>query len=135
MDTKKLAARYAKTVRWSEEDNSFIGTIHGLVGDCCHGDDPVEVYRECEEIAIECVDAASQISKKLPTPVSPGVSPDPVAIRHMLKMTQTKFASFLGISAKTLHKWEHGTSKPSGAARSLLKIAAEKPKVVLKVLG
>ncbi|MFK5922775.1 MAG: hypothetical protein QM496_11405 [Verrucomicrobiota bacterium] len=128
MDTKKLAASYAKTIRWSEEDNAYIGSVHDLVGDCCHGNDPIEVYRECEEIAIECVESAAQISRKLPTPISPATSPDPIAIRHMLKMTQTKFASFLRISPKTLHKWEHGTSKPSGAARSLLKI-------VLEVLG
>lgn len=137
-EIKKLADQYRKSVRWSEEDHAFVGTVHDLVGDCCHGDDPVEVFRECEEIAFECVNAALQIGKELPAPGkdSPTLSSiDPAVVRKELGMSQVKFARFLGVSPKTLHKWEQKTSKPSGAARSLLKLAATKPKVVMSVLG
>lgn len=137
----KLASMYPKTVRWSDEDHAFIGTIHGLVGDCCHGDDPVEVYRECEAIARDCVKTSLLINKVLPKPPSqlkPTRSlpvPDPVLIRKALGLSQVEFAKFLGISPKTLHKWEQKTSAPSGAACSLLRIAAQEPKTVLQVLG
>jgi DNA-binding transcriptional regulator YiaG len=140
-DIDKLASMYPKTVRWSDADEAFVGTVHGLVGDCCHGNDPCEVYQQCEEIARECVEAAFFIKKKLPKPpvkLKPIPSlpvPDPAVIRKALGLSQVEFSKFLGISPKTLHKWEQKTSQPSGAARSLLKIAAEKPKTVLQVLG
>jgi putative transcriptional regulator len=124
-----------KTVRWSDEDEAFVGTVHGLVGDCCHGADPVEVFRECEEIAVECVEAALAMNKKLPAsrldreaePV-----PSASAIRGLLGMSQREFAEFLNISPKTLHKWEQGSSQPSGAARTLLRLTAINPKMVRK---
>ena len=137
----KLASMYPKTVRWSDADGSFVGTVHGLVGDCCHGDDPHEVYRQCEEIARECVEAAFSIKKELPKPpdhlkpIRSLPAPDPAVIREALSLSQVAFSKFLGISPKTLHKWEQKTSSPSGAARSLLRIAAEEPKTVLQVLG
>lgn len=137
----RLASMYPKTVRWSDADEAFVGTVHGLVGDCCHGDDPYDVYRQCEEIARECVEAAFSIKKELPPPpdhikpIRPLPVPDPAVIRKALGLSQVEFSRFLGISPKTLHKWEQKTSSPSGAARSLLKIAAEEPKTVLQVLG
>ena len=54
------------------------------------------------------------------------------ATREKLGLSQTQFARLLGISVRTLHHWEQGTRKPSGAARVLLKVAAEHPEVVLK---
>lgn len=54
------------------------------------------------------------------------------ATRQKLGLTQTEFASLLGISARTLQHWEQGTRTPTGAARVLLKLAATHPKAVLK---
>jgi putative transcriptional regulator len=51
-------------------------------------------------------------------------------IRRAINVTQAAFASMLGISLATLRKWEQGTSEPSGAARTLLKIAAKHPEIV-----
>lgn len=139
----KLASMYPKTVRWSDADEAFVGTVHGLVGDCCHGDDPCEVYQQCEEIARECVEASLSMKKELPEPpenIKPInlrslPVPDPAVIRKALGLSQVEFAKFLGISPKTLHKWEQKTSSPSGAACSLLRIAAQEPKTVLQVLS
>jgi putative transcriptional regulator len=54
------------------------------------------------------------------------------ATRHKLGLSQSDFARLLGISVRTLHNWEQGTRKPTGAARVLLRVAAEHPEVVLK---
>ena len=54
-----------------------------------------------------------------------------VATRQKLGLSQTEFSQLLGISVRTLHHWEQGTRTPSGAARVLLRVAAEHPKVVL----
>ena len=37
---------YLKLVRWSDEDECYIGSIPDLCGNCCHGDSEVEVYGE-----------------------------------------------------------------------------------------
>ena len=54
------------------------------------------------------------------------------ATRAKLKLSQSQFAELLGISVKTLHNWEQGRRKPTGAARVLLRLAALNPEVVLK---
>ena len=48
-------------------------------------------------------------------------------------LTQQKFASLLGVSLRTLQEWEQGRKNPSGAARTLLKIAVTNPKALLAV--
>jgi len=54
--------------------------------------------------------------------------------RTKLEMSQQQFAAMLGISVRTLHDWEQGRREPSGAARTLLKIAARHPEVVREVM-
>jgi DNA-binding transcriptional regulator YiaG len=54
--------------------------------------------------------------------------------RVRLEMSQQQFAAMLGISVRTLHDWEQGRREPSGAARTLLKIAARHPEVVREVM-
>jgi len=54
------------------------------------------------------------------------------ATRMRLRLSQTKFAALLGISVKTLHNWEQGRRKPTGAARVLLRVAARHPEIVLE---
>jgi putative transcriptional regulator len=53
------------------------------------------------------------------------------ATRRKLGLSQGEFARVLGISVRTLHHWEQGTRRPTGAARVLLRIAARNPEVVL----
>ena len=48
-------------------------------------------------------------------------------------LTQQKFASILGVSLRTLQEWDQGRKNPSGAARTLLKIAGTNPKALLAV--
>lgn len=54
------------------------------------------------------------------------------ATRHKLGLSQSHFAQLLGISLRTLHHWEQGTRRPSGAARVLLRVAAQHPEAVLE---
>ena len=52
--------------------------------------------------------------------------------RSKLRLTQNQFAGLLGISVKTLHNWEQGRRKPTGAARVLLRVASRHPEIVLE---
>jgi putative transcriptional regulator len=54
------------------------------------------------------------------------------ATRTRLRLSQNKFAELLGISVKTLHNWEQGRRKPTGAARVLLRVATRHPEIVLE---
>jgi putative transcriptional regulator len=57
------------------------------------------------------------------------------AIRSRLKKSQSEFALLIGVSVSTLQNWEQGRRVPEGPARALLKIAAEKPDVVIEALS
>lgn len=59
--------------------------------------------------------------------------PDVKAIRTKFGMSQTEFASMLGISVRTLENWEQRRRIPRGPARVLLQIAADHPDVVWDV--
>ena len=48
-------------------------------------------------------------------------------------LTQAQFAELLGVSVRTLQDWEQGRRQPSGAARTLITIAGQKPKVLQQV--
>ena len=58
----------------------------------------------------------------------------PVAtIRERTGLSQAKFAALLGVSVRTLQDWEQGRRAPSGAARTLLMVAAKNPQALLAV--
>lgn len=56
-----------------------------------------------------------------------------LAARARTGLSQMQFAGLLGISVRTLHDWEQGRREPSGAARTLLKIASQHPEVLKDV--
>jgi len=56
-----------------------------------------------------------------------------VKTRGKLGLSQSKFASLLGISQDTLQNWEQGRREPTGPAKVLLKIASKHPHVLLEV--
>jgi putative transcriptional regulator len=45
-------------------------------------------------------------------------------------LSQAAFAKLLGVSTRTLQEWEQGRKSPSGAAATLLKVAARHPEVL-----
>ncbi len=53
--------------------------------------------------------------------------------RRQVGLSQSEFAALLGVSVRTLQDWEQGRREPSGAAQTLLRIAARNPKAVLEV--
>ena len=56
--------------------------------------------------------------------------PDVAMVREQYGLSQQEFAAMMGISTRTLQNWEQGRRKPQGAARVLLRVAAEHPDVV-----
>jgi putative transcriptional regulator len=50
-------------------------------------------------------------------------------------LSQQRFADLLGVSPRTVQEWEQGRRQPTGAARSLLAIAAKRPDVLREVFA
>lgn len=59
--------------------------------------------------------------------------PSVASIREKTGLSQAKFAQLLGVSVRTLQEWEQGRRAPSGAARTLLLIAARNPSALSEV--
>ncbi len=72
---------------------------------------------------------AGKAAKKTRVKVPPVVS-----ARQASGLSQAQFAQVLGISLRTLQKWEQGEREPSGAAKSLIRIAQRHPKVLADVM-
>ena len=56
------------------------------------------------------------------------------AVRERSGMTQQAFAAAFGIGLGTLQKWERGERRPSGAAKSLLRVMQADLPAVVKAL-
>lgn len=55
----------------------------------------------------------------------------PVAkARIASRLSQSQFAQLLGISVRTLQEWEQGRRQPSGAAKTLLRVAEKHPDIL-----
>lgn len=54
-------------------------------------------------------------------------------IRAQLQLSQSAFAGLMGVSLRTVQDWEQGRRTPSGAARTLLRIAQQRPEVFLEL--
>lgn len=59
--------------------------------------------------------------------------PSVLTIREGTGLSQPRFAELLGVSVRTLQEWEQGRRAPSGAARTLLLIAARNPRALIEV--
>ena len=59
--------------------------------------------------------------------------PSITVIRENTGLSQSRFAQLLGVSVRTLQEWEQRRRAPSGAARTLLLIAAKNPRALRDV--
>ena len=48
-------------------------------------------------------------------------------------LTQAQFAKLMGVSVRTLQEWEQGRRSPTGAAKTLLRVAQNHPEVLLEI--
>jgi len=53
-----------------------------------------------------------------------------IAARQSSGLTQPQFATLLGVSVRTLQEWEQGRRSPSGAAKTLLRVAEKHPDIL-----
>jgi predicted HicB family RNase H-like nuclease len=66
----KSSDKYLKLVSWSEEDQFYVGSVPGWIGDCCHGDDEAAVYRDLCGIVNEWIAIYQKDGRPLPPPTN-----------------------------------------------------------------
>lgn len=54
------------------------------------------------------------------------------AIRSYFKLSQSKFADYIGMNVRTLQNWECESRRPCGPAVALLYLAETQPEVFIK---
>jgi predicted RNase H-like HicB family nuclease len=65
---RKIANRYLKIVRWSDEDNCYVGMCQDLFGGGCHGQNEKKVYAELCDICEEVIEIFEEEGRPLPPP-------------------------------------------------------------------
>ena len=139
--TKNIAKLFTRIIRWSEEDNCYIGSLPEIAPNCCHGDTIADVLSQLDDIA--------EIS--LANCTACGIPYDPpgsaliiingggknsssaqlvLSLRRSLGLNQGDFAAALGVSQSTLSKWETGARRPDAAAHKLLRILRDHPNLI-----
>lgn len=64
--------------------------------------------------------------------------PKSVNVRHTrekLHLTQLEFATYFGVSTRTIQEWEQGRRVPTGPARNFLKVIEREPRAVQRALS
>jgi len=59
---------------------------------------------------------------------------DTARIRRKIKMSQSQFAAYFGVSVRTVQEWEQGRVVSSGAARAFLIVIDREPDAVRRAL-
>jgi putative transcriptional regulator len=88
-------------------------------------------YEATRDLAADLLESVRQMkAAKTHVVLSPAIE-----ARERTGLSQSQFATLLGVSVRTLQGWEQGRKQPSGAARTLLTIARTNPKALLAVAG
>ena len=91
----------------------------------------LRAYETKRDLAAELLESVQQMKAgKTKVVLSPATE-----ARERTGLSQSQFATLLGVSVRTLQGWEQGRKQPSGAARTLLAIAHTNPKALLAVAG
>ena len=84
---------------------------------------------EMERFQVDLLESIKQMKRGEAARVTEVALSEAAQARSFIGLSQTEFAKLLGVSPRTLQDWEQGRRKPTGAARTLLKVAVTHPEV------
>ncbi|CAK0770715.1 putative transcriptional regulator [Gammaproteobacteria bacterium] len=89
-------------------------------------DEELERFEDSRDFHTDLLQSIREMKSGLGTVVYPPV----LAARNSSGLSQSQFAELMGVSVRTLQEWEQGRRQPSGAARTLLRVAERHPDVL-----
>lgn len=88
---------------------------------------------EVQQFQQDLLESVRQMRKGQAARVTDVKLPAAAEARARVGLSQPQFARLLGVSVRTLQDWEQGRREPTGAARTLLRVAASHPGVLLEL--
>lgn len=82
------------------------------------------------DLTAEINEGINQMLAGAPYPTRVVEVSEAVHARRMSGLSQSEFATKLGVSTRTYQEWEQGRRTPTGAARALLHLIARKPELI-----
>ncbi len=86
---------------------------------------------ELEKFQSDLLESVKQMRRGQAAQVTKVKVPEAAEARARVGLSQQAFAILLGVSPRTLQDWEQGRREPTGAAKTLLRVAVEHPEVLL----
>jgi putative transcriptional regulator len=85
---------------------------------------------DMEEFQSDLLESVKQMGRRKAARVTKVKVPEAAEARALVGLSQQEFALLLGVSARTLQDWEQGRRAPTGAAKTLLRVAVSHPEVL-----
>jgi putative transcriptional regulator len=85
---------------------------------------------EVEKFQRDLLESVKQMRRGKAARVTQVKLPEAAEARALVGLSQQEFANLLGVSARTLQDWEQGRREPTGAAKTLLRVAVTHPEVL-----
>jgi putative transcriptional regulator len=83
-----------------------------------------------EELGEQLLQSVREMKAGLQGRVHTPDVPSIVEARLIAGLSQASFAALMGVSVRTLQDWEQGRREPSGAAKTLIKVARLHPEIL-----
>ena len=83
-----------------------------------------------EELGEQLLESVREMKAGLRGRVHTPEVPSLVEARLISGLSQASFAALMGVSVRTLQDWEQGRREPSGAAKTLIKVARLHPEIL-----
>lgn len=88
---------------------------------------------EVERFQRDLLDSVKQMKRGQVARQTLVTLPEAAQARAKSGMSQQDFACLLGVSPRTLQDWEQGRRTPTGAAKTLLRVAVAHPEVLREI--
>ena len=87
--------------------------------------------KEMEQFQADLLASVQQMKAGQAVRVTEATLSPVTAARQAVGLSQVQFAGLMGVSVRTLQQWEQGRRSPSGAAKTLLRVAEKHPEFLL----
>ena len=85
---------------------------------------------DMENFQNDLLESVRQMGQRQAASVTKVKTTEAAEARALVGLSQQEFALLLGVSARTLQDWEQGRREPTGAAKTLLRVAVSHPEIL-----